>query len=165
MNGATRMVASRSRRSGITRVAMIPGTAQAKLESMGMNEWPESPVARIRRSIRKAKRIRIWGRKTTTLPTPAITPSASRLASAPSPRAATTAPARAAAVPSIASISGVAHEKTAWKTSAISATKIRLPKSGWTATRSMRSEAFDVARPTVPASTVMASASSEPIHW
>ena len=56
MKGAARMVARRSRRSGITRVAMMPGTAQAKLESMGMKDWPESPTERIRRSTMKATR-------------------------------------------------------------------------------------------------------------
>jgi len=50
------MVAKRSRRSAITRVAMIPGTAHAKLESIGMNDWPESPEKRITRSMRNAAR-------------------------------------------------------------------------------------------------------------
>ncbi len=36
MNGAARIVAMRSRRFGITRVAMIDGTAHAKLDSSGI---------------------------------------------------------------------------------------------------------------------------------
>ena len=38
MNGATRIVARRSRRSGTARAAMIPGSAHAWLESSGTNE-------------------------------------------------------------------------------------------------------------------------------
>ena len=34
-------------------VAMMPGTAQAKLDSSGMNERPDSPTPRIKRSSRK----------------------------------------------------------------------------------------------------------------
>jgi len=78
----------------ITRVAMMPGTAQAKLEIIGMIDCPDRPTERIVRSIRYAararypessrtimnrKRIRICGRKIITLPTPAIMPSAIRL--------------------------------------------------------------------------------------
>ncbi|GBD25350.1 hypothetical protein HRbin30_00668 [bacterium HR30] len=40
MNGATKMVASRSRGEAIVRVAMIPGTAQAKQESKGTKLRP-----------------------------------------------------------------------------------------------------------------------------
>ena len=54
--GAARIVAIRSRRSGITRVAMMPGTAQAKLDSIGMKDWPDRPTERIRRSTMKATR-------------------------------------------------------------------------------------------------------------
>ena len=38
------------------RVAMMPGTAQAKLESSGMKLRPERPTPAIARSIRKAAR-------------------------------------------------------------------------------------------------------------
>ena len=38
MNGAARIVAMRSRRFGMTRVAMIEGTAQAKLDSSGITD-------------------------------------------------------------------------------------------------------------------------------
>ena len=52
MNGAAMMVAIRSRRFGMTRVAMMPGTAQAKLEIIGMIDCPDKPTERIARSIR-----------------------------------------------------------------------------------------------------------------
>ena len=52
MNGAASMVAMRSRRLGITRVAMMPGTAQAKLDTIGMIDCPDKPTERITRSIR-----------------------------------------------------------------------------------------------------------------
>ena len=52
MNGAAKIVAIRSRRFGMTRVAMMPGTAQAKLEIIGMIDWPERPTERITRSSR-----------------------------------------------------------------------------------------------------------------
>ena len=52
MNGAARIVAIRSRRLGMTRVAMMPGTAQAKLDTIGMIDCPERPTERITRSIR-----------------------------------------------------------------------------------------------------------------
>jgi hypothetical protein len=38
------------------RVAMMPGMAQAKLDSSGMNERPDSPTLPITRSSRKAAR-------------------------------------------------------------------------------------------------------------
>ena len=50
------IVASRSRGSWIDRVAMMPGIAQAKLDSSGMNERPDSPAPFIVRSSRKAAR-------------------------------------------------------------------------------------------------------------
>ena len=40
INGATRMVVSRSRRLSITRAPMMPGMAQAKLDSSGMKARP-----------------------------------------------------------------------------------------------------------------------------
>ena len=43
ISGATRIVASRSRRFSITRVAMMPGTAHATDDSSGMNDLPLSP--------------------------------------------------------------------------------------------------------------------------
>ena len=56
MSGATRIVASRSRRFSMTRVAMMPGTAQATDESSGMNDLPLSPQRDITRSMRNAAR-------------------------------------------------------------------------------------------------------------
>ncbi len=50
------IVASRSRTFGMVRVAMMPGTAQAKLDSSGMNARPESPTLPIIRSSRYAAR-------------------------------------------------------------------------------------------------------------
>jgi hypothetical protein len=44
MSGAIMIVASRSRAEGMVRVAMMPGIAQAKLESSGINARPESPT-------------------------------------------------------------------------------------------------------------------------
>ena len=58
-------------------------------------------------------KISICGRKITTLPTPAITPSAIKLASMPFGRVDITQSPRPAASPSIASIIGVAQAKTA----------------------------------------------------
>ena len=52
MNGAARIVAIRSRRLGITRVAMIAGTAHAKLDSNGITDCPDKPTARMARSTR-----------------------------------------------------------------------------------------------------------------
>jgi hypothetical protein len=46
MKGAASMVARRSRGSAMTRVPMMPGTAQAKLDSIGMKDCPESPHKR-----------------------------------------------------------------------------------------------------------------------
>ncbi len=38
MNGAAKIVAMRSRRFGMTRVAMIDGTAHAKLDNSGITD-------------------------------------------------------------------------------------------------------------------------------
>ena len=45
INGATRIVVSRSRRFSITRVAITPGIAQANDDSSGMNDLPLKPDA------------------------------------------------------------------------------------------------------------------------
>ena len=58
MNGAARIVAILSRLFGMTRVAMIPGTAQAKLEIIGIIDWPDKPTERMVLSIRYAARAR-----------------------------------------------------------------------------------------------------------
>ena len=44
MSGAIMMVASRSRADGMVRVAMMPGMAQAKLDSSGMKARPDRPT-------------------------------------------------------------------------------------------------------------------------
>ena len=56
ISGATMIVVRRSRGSWIERVAMMPGMAQAKLDSSGMKLRPVRPAARIGRSSRKAAR-------------------------------------------------------------------------------------------------------------
>ena len=58
MNGATRIVASRSRRSGISRVLMMPGSAHACDVSSGTNAWPGRPKRDSKRSITNAARAR-----------------------------------------------------------------------------------------------------------
>ena len=50
------IVARRSFQLAIVRVAMIPGIAQAKLDSSGMKARPERPTLPIRRSSRNAAR-------------------------------------------------------------------------------------------------------------
>ena len=50
------MVVSRSLGLSMVRVAMMPGTAQAKLESKGMKARPERPAPCINLSMRKAAR-------------------------------------------------------------------------------------------------------------
>ena len=44
ISGAIMMVVRRSRQFGIVRVAMMPGMAQAKLDSSGMNARPDRPT-------------------------------------------------------------------------------------------------------------------------
>ena len=56
INGATMIVVSLSRLLSITRVAMIPGIAQAKLDSSGIKARPCSPAPPMIRSIRNAAR-------------------------------------------------------------------------------------------------------------
>ena len=56
MNGATRMVTTRSRRFSMVRAPMMPGTAHANDDSIGMNERPESPHRLSRPSARNAAR-------------------------------------------------------------------------------------------------------------
>ena len=56
ISGATRMVVRRSRGSAMLRVAMMPGMAQAKLDSSGMKARPVRPALNISRSSRNAAR-------------------------------------------------------------------------------------------------------------
>ena len=58
INGATKIVASRSLRLSIVRVAMMPGMAQAKLLSSGMKLLPCRPTFARNLSIRNAARAR-----------------------------------------------------------------------------------------------------------
>ena len=55
-SGATRIVVKRSRSFSMTRVAMMPGTAQANDESKGMNDLPLRPTRSMTRSMRQAPR-------------------------------------------------------------------------------------------------------------
>jgi hypothetical protein len=87
----------------------------------------------------KKKRITIWGRNTTTIPTPEITPSTTRLLSAPSGSAAPTRLPAAANRDSTRSMSGRAPTKIDSKTMSIMTAKRASPKTRWVATRSMRS--------------------------
>jgi hypothetical protein len=56
IKGATMMVTRRSRGLPMVRAAMMPGMAQAKLDSSGMNERPLRPTPPISRSSKKAAR-------------------------------------------------------------------------------------------------------------
>ena len=56
IKGAIMIVTSRSRGFWMVRAAMMPGIAQAKLDSSGMKARPDSPTPPIRRSSRKAAR-------------------------------------------------------------------------------------------------------------
>ncbi len=56
ISGAVRIVARRSRRFSMTRAAMMPGTAQATDDSIGMNDLPLRPQRDISLSIRNAAR-------------------------------------------------------------------------------------------------------------
>ena len=52
ISGATKIVTSRSRRFSITRVAIIPGTAQANDDNSGINDFPDNPIRDISLSIK-----------------------------------------------------------------------------------------------------------------
>ncbi len=110
------------------RVAMMPGMAQAKLESSGMKLRPERPTPAIIRSIRnaaramypeasmnrmKANRITICGRNTTTEPTPANTPWVIKSRTSPGGRAALAISLSTTTPASSASANGVAQANTA----------------------------------------------------
>ena len=87
----------------------------------------------------KKNRITICGRKTSTPPTPAITPSTSRLRSQPGASTPATASPRAAVPASIQAMGRSAPTKTAWKTTNSSSASSSGPSSGCSTTRSMRS--------------------------
>ena len=166
MNGAIMIVAIRSLGFSIVRVAIIPGTAQAKLLSKGTNAFPCNPTARIRRSIRKAARAmyplssrmeikrnssRICGRNASTPPTPAIIPSARRSVKMPAGRLVRAAWSRPLKMLSIRLIGRVAHEKIAWKTSTITASKMIGPSTLCVTKRSIFS--LRLRRPSLASST------------
>lgn len=58
MSGRASMVAMRSRRDSMVRVAITAGTAHAKPLSSGTNAFPCSPTRAMTRSIKKATRAR-----------------------------------------------------------------------------------------------------------
>ena len=107
---------------------MMPGIAQAKLDSSGMNARPDSPTCAISRSIRNAartmypdasstrmnaNRMTICGRNTITAPTPAMMPSVINERSTVSAMFARTASCSAVKPASIASAGGAAQANTA----------------------------------------------------
>ncbi len=86
----------------------------------------------------KKNRMRICGRKTRTLPAPAMTPSTTRLRNGPaSMRSATRCP--SPATPDlIASMGSVAHENTAWNTRSSTTARSTSPSTGCITIASMR---------------------------
>ena len=86
-----------------------------------------------------AKRIAICGRNTSTEPTPAKTPSTTRLRRSPAGNCEPIAPPANAISHSMPSIRGVAHENTDWNTTAMSARKISGPHTRCSANASIRS--------------------------
>ena len=155
MNGATRIVASRSRGDAIERADMIPGTAHAYDESRATKQRPCRPASPMTRSTTKAaramyptssrkwisaKRITSWGTKISTAPTPAMIPSTARSASTPAGSVSRTNRPRAPNAPSIASIVGPAHAKMLWNSSTITTANTNVPASGCSSTRSTASD-------------------------
>ena len=149
----------------MVRAARMPGTAQAKLDSSGMNERPERPTLPISRSSRNAARGRypessstrmnaksstICGRNTSTLPAPARTPSTRRLSNGPGGSAAPMPPASAAISALIACMNGWAQANTAWNMRNIVAARISGPATGWRTTRSIRSLGVSDGTPSRP---------------
>ena len=144
----------RSRRSGIARAAMMPGSAHAWLESSGMNACPGRPNGRSARSTTNDARARypvssssenrknnkhICGRNTAAPPTPVITPSTSMLVISPSGKAPATNVPREPNIESMKSIGIVAKRKSAQNTPVITITKTSTPSTGCVNARSSRS--------------------------
>ena len=128
MSGAINIVVKRSRSPSMVRAAIIPGIAQAKLESNGIKALPLSPTLAISVSIKKAARaiypdassarmnankIIICGRNTITAPTPSIIPSAIKLLNQLSGKVASTTAFNPSIAPNIISCGGPAQAKTA----------------------------------------------------
>ena len=86
----------------------------------------------------KKNRIRICGRKTSTLPAPAITPSTSRLRSGPSPMCAVVQSPSEAMPALIRSIGTLAQENTAWNIRKSTTARSARPQTGCITTASMR---------------------------
>ena len=86
----------------------------------------------------KKNRIRICGRKTITLPAPAMTPSTSRLRSGPSAMCAVVQSPRPAIAALIASIGTAAQENTAWNIRNRTTASSARPQTGCITTASMR---------------------------
>ena len=86
----------------------------------------------------KRNRIRICGRKTSTLPAPAMTPSTSRLRSGPSAMCAVIHSPTPAIAALIASIGTSAHENTAWNIRNRTTASSARPQTGCITTASMR---------------------------
>ena len=83
-------------------------------------------------------RIRIWGRKTSTLPTPEITPSEIRLRSRPGGRLVPTHTPRWSKPALIASMAGWAQVNTAWNIRKSTASRMAEPAMGCSSTSSNR---------------------------
>ncbi len=139
----------------MVRVAIIPGIAHAKLDKSGRNALPWSPTRLISLSRRNAaraiypvsskiernkKRSKIWGKKTTTPPTPAIMPSTSKSVKIPTGISARTKSPNAPKPLSSKSIGRFAHEKIVWKTNSKIPIKISKPKNLCVKTLSIFSE-------------------------
>ena len=152
ISGADIIVARRCRSFGIVRADMMPGTAHANDDSIATKLRPSSPNLPITRSASSAARARypirssnpmirnnrvIWGRNTSTLPTPPITPSARSPPSVP-PVASRTASAIEPTILSSRSTIGAASVKIDWKKASITATNTSGPTIGWSRTASIR---------------------------
>ncbi len=156
----------------MVRVAITAGMAQANPERRGTNAFPCRPTDFISRSITNATRARypessmnaisrkssaICGTKTTTLPTPATTPSAIRSWNGPSLiklRTRSCAP----VIPfSTIRISGSAQVKSASKTTNITNANAMSPCIGCVRTRSIRSDQLVTSRPGLAWAASMAS--------
>ena len=148
------MVTKRSRELEILLVAIIPGIAQAKLESSGINDRPDKPTEPITRSNKNAARgkypdssnskmkknkIKICGRKMTTPPRPASTPLMSKLRNQLLGKTSPNKPPKYSMVVLIRSMGTVAQLKTAWNMKKSKAARIIGPMMGCSNTKSNRS--------------------------
>ena len=152
ISGAIKIVTKRSRGLAIVRVAMIPGIAQAKLESSGINERPDRPTVPITRSSSSAARGKypvssnsrikknntmICGKNTRTPPTPATKPSTTKLRKIPSGNKPPSHSPTVVVAVSIKPIGHSDHEKTAWKITNSNKASVTEPNSGCNTQRSI----------------------------